>query len=50
MKNLLKDPSFLKDKEIEELLEKADPQTLEEVAKELGVEKEVDKPNIQLLY
>ena len=31
-------------KRVEELLEKADPETLEEVAKELGVEKEVDKP------
>ena len=40
----VKGPHLLKDKEIEELLEKADPQTLEEVAKELGVEKEVDKP------
>ena len=40
----IKGPHLLKDKEIEELLEKADPETLEEVAKELGVEKEVDKP------
>ena len=39
----VKGPHLLKDKEIEELLEKADPETLEEVAKELGVEKEVDK-------
>ena len=40
----IKGPHLLKDKEIEELLEKADPETLEEVARELGVEKEVDKP------
>jgi len=39
----VKGPHLLKDKEIEELLEKADPETLEEVAKELGVEKELDK-------
>ena len=31
------------DKEIEELLEKADPEVLEEVAKELEIEKQVDK-------
>ena len=34
---------FNDDKEIEELLEKADPDVLEEVAKELEIKKEVDK-------
>ena len=29
---------------VEELLQKADPEVLEEVAKELGIEKQVDKP------
>ena len=37
----IKGPHLLKDNEIEELLEKADPETLEEVAKELGVESQL---------
>ena len=39
----IKGPHLLKDKEIEELLEKADPEVLEEVAEALEIEKEVDK-------
>ena len=38
----VKGPHLLKDNDIAELLEKADPETLEEVAEALGVEKEVD--------